>query len=700
MTGPGWVARLTAPFSDAVVQRSRLSIILDRDRLYGEAKVAAALAARGVDSLELADPMVFRLAYETEWRAGAADGARRHVAVVVAPPLDERDVPFDVLRRAKADGTVFAVGVADAFPHLDPSEVMAVRNVDRTIWDALPDGPVTAFGTPRRLSAAATADTIVQAAWGVDLSRVADASSAVAALVAWHLRPGPAVPTLADHVASAIRRVPVVAGWPVDRWVRDRGAFLQAVGDGWRAQLLVEGWRAPYAVGGAELAVDPLPGFVEALGGATAVDAVRRVFDAGGLAPFDLTPPIMQVGHGSVAPVPGVLGFVGDDGATRLSRAIDRALGGGVPAVTAPAREWLALARRWAPVTVARVQANLESGHPILREMASREIEIERAFETWLTDRSCANYDGLFTLTRAEAPMTLDKVAGHAARHLGRTGGGARVAVLVVDGMGLPEWELIRPMVARAVPDGITVDDATFAMVPTLTAVSRQTIFAGAPPPAIASEMAAFATNTREKAQWAAFWAGQDAALGVNSSQVGYVSQGDREPDALVADVAALVASDVRALGIVAMEVDKIMHGALGLADHHDRVRRLASEPIARVVDCLARAGFTTFVTADHGAVEVTGSGQFIRGGVTTTSEGSRMVAFKSEILRDDAVRDTHDKGLSGCISWASRIREDYRPLFPPARLTFGSAKGRAEVTHGGIMLQEVIVPFVRIDPR
>ena len=80
------------------------------------------------------------------------------------------------------------------------------------------------------------------------------------------------------------------------------------------------------------------------------------------------------------------------------------------------------------------------------------------------------------------------------------------------------------------------------------------------------------------------------------------------------------------------------MHSALGLADHHDRVRRLASEPIARVVDCLVGAGFTTFITADHGGVEVTGSGFSPRGGVTTTSKGSRVVAFKSEALRSAAM--------------------------------------------------------------
>ena len=702
MTPPGWVARVTAPFGDAVVQRSRLSVVLDRDGLFGDASVVDALAARGVEVLPLGDPLAFRLAYETSWRDTAVpDGVSRHLAVVVAPPLGERDVPFDVLRRAQVDGTVFAVGVADAFPHLDPAVVAAVGSVDRTIWRVLPDGPTVAFGPPVRLTAAATVDATLQAAWEIDVALVADDAGAVAALVAWHLGPGSSVPALVDRVAAVIRRVPAAAYWPVDLWVRDRVAFVQAVGDGWRAHLIGQGWQAPGGWEGATTADAVLPlGFVDALGRATAVEAVTRVFDAGLISPLELVLPGRSMAQGGSAEAPGVLGFTGDDGATRLARAIERALHPGVPVLTAPARDWLALARRWAPVTVLRQKAELDPCHAVARRMDEVQAAIERRFEAWLTDRACANYDGLFTLTRADAPMTLDKVAGHAARHLGRAGAAARVAVFVVDGMGLPEWEIIRPFVVQAVPHGVAVDDATFAMVPTLTGVSRQAIFAGATPPVIAQAARTFPTNANENTQWAAFWARQDDAPGMDPSRVGYLSQGSRDTGALLADVKAMVTTEVRAIGIVVIEVDKIMHGALGLLDHHDRVRRLAAEPVAEAVACLSRAGFTTFVTADHGGVEVTGSGLFPRGGVTTTSEGSRVAPFKSEALRSAAMGEAGAADLPGCIAWASRIRGDYCPLFPPARLTFGSAKGRAEVTHGGIMLQEVVVPFVRVDPR
>ena len=440
MAPPGWVARVAAPFGDDVVQRSRLSVVLDRDGLFGDTLVVGALAARGVEALPLGDPMAFRLAYEATWRDAALDVAPRHVAVVVAAPLAERDVPFDVLRRAHVDGTVFAVGVADAFPHLDPAVVAAVGSVDRTIWDALPDGPMVAFGAPVRLTAAATVDAMLQAAWGIEAARVADDAGAVAALLAWHLRPGPSVPALVDRVAAVIRRAPAAANWPVDLWVRDRGACLRAVGDGWRAHLIGQGWRAPDAREGAATAdAAPPPGFADALGGATAVEAVARAFVAGQIAPLDLVPPGGLSAHGGFAVAPGVLGFAGDDGATRLARAIDRALHPGIPVPTASARDWLAFARRWAPVTVLRVQAAQDPGHPVMRRMDDAQDEIEARFEAWLTDRACANYDGLFTLTRADAPMTLDKVAGHAAHHLGRAGTAARVAVLVVDGMGLPE---------------------------------------------------------------------------------------------------------------------------------------------------------------------------------------------------------------------------------------------------------------------
>lgn len=702
---PGnWAARATLPWSAAVVAHATVSVVVDPDGLMAHPAVVAALADRGVATLALRAAMAFRRDYDGTWRDPRPSGPA-HVAVVVPAPFGERDVPFDVLARARADGTLFTALIATTFPHLDAGVVADLGQGDLAIWDALPDPParpvVAPFGGPRRLDASATRDVALQAAWGIDPARLRTPADVVAALLAWHDRPGPAVASLADHLAGACRVADGVDAWPLAAWVCDRAACLHAVMAAWHAHLLANGWSDPEAEPGTAPVGDGVPpGLAAGVADARVVAGLGRLFESGALPRVAFVPPGTGAADAGASAMPGVLGFGGEDGAVRLARALDRAVGAGLPGPDALARDWLAFARGWAPVTVLRGEGTIGAGHAVALRMDAVHDDAERRFEAWLTARSCANYDGLFTLLRLAAPMTLDKVAGHAASHLSRQGPTGRVAVVVVDGMGLAEWQLVRPAIRLEVPGAIAVDEAAFAMVPTLTCVSRQAIFAGATPAAYATSAWALRTNANERAQWAAFWAAQEAVPGLPAAQVAYVSQGARDLAHLGAEVDAAIADGVRALGIVAIEVDKIMHGALGMADHLGRVRSLASEGIAAIVGALARAGFTTFVTSDHGGVETVGSGLFVRAGVMATLEGSRATMFASDALRDAAVGGAAGSDLSACIPWASRIRDDFRPLFPPPRLTFGSDKGRPEVTHGGIAFEEVIVPFVRVDPR
>ena len=235
----------------------------------------------------------------------------------------------------------------------------------------------------------------------------------------------------------------------------------------------------------------------------------------------------------------GVLGFMGEDGAGRLRSAMD-AIRATLPGPDATHRNWLEFATMWARLSLLRVNAGLPTGHAVIVEMDALHADAELRFQTWLTDRDCWNYLALFTLAATEVPATLDKVAGVAARSLGRMGRNGRVGVLVLDGMGLLEWELLRPAVERQLRGQIKVDTSMFAMVPTLTTVSRQAIFSGMRPgqDGVRPPEPWLATTGREGRQWSSYWSAQERVT-VDANDVRYLSQGVRVPSALAADVQA-----------------------------------------------------------------------------------------------------------------------------------------------------------------
>ena len=90
----------------------------------------------------------------------------------------------------------------------------------------------------------------------------------------------------------------------------------------------------------------------------------------------------------------------------------------------------------------------------------------------------------------------------------------------------------------------------------------------------------------------------------------------------------------------------------------------------------------------------MTGTGKLMTGEL---SEGGERVHRFSEAIHRDNV---HTK-CPGAVAWpsAAGLPEDYLPLI--ANLDSGFINpGTVAVTHGGLTIEEVIVPFVRVSRR
>jgi len=225
------------------------------------------------------------------------------------------------------------------------------------------------------------------------------------------------------------------------------------------------------------------------------------------------------------------------------------------------------------------------------------------------------------------------------------------------------------------------------ARFPTITSVSRQAAFAGKPPIYFP---ASIHTTHKEASLWGQFWADQ----GLTGNEVVYAKGlGDGDID----KVRELLSYPrVRIAGLVIDKVDKIMHGMeLGAAGMHNQVRQWAGQGfMLELIDLLLELKFHIFLSSDHGNVEATGWGRPAEGAVADI-RGERVRVYPDNLLRSGV-----KQRFPEAIEWPPLgLPDDYLALLASRRNAF-IRDGETIVGHGGISIEELIVPLIEIERR
>jgi hypothetical protein len=331
------------------------------------------------------------------------------------------------------------------------------------------------------------------------------------------------------------------------------------------------------------------------------------------------------------------------------------------------AGEWAAAAVWWG-----EIRAELAVSAPVAADLAegarTTAVELDGAFAPWLRQ-----HYGTLLQSAASPPATLDKVAHFLARKVG-TNSASRVLLVVMDGMGFAQWSQIRDRLELTVLEA----HACFALIPTLTQVSRQGLLAGDTPDAFADTLT---TTAKEPDRWAAFWATRD----VGAEYVRYHRVDGLSSEGVILD------ADATATAIVVTGIDKLMHDAGLIGDaqlaagidawcRHGFLRKLVTRAL--------EIGLETWITADHGNVEAA-PGSAPAEGLKVDQPGTRVRLYASPVLRDASAQH-------GIVWDPPRFPADqYPPLFAPGRVGFH--RHGIRVTHGGLSFEEVIVPLVRV---
>lgn len=665
----GWRGPILRHFNPASAAAGRLTVVSDPDGLLTEPGVVQSLRERGFELVSFDDPVAFRFAYESRFRRLWDRGEATHLVVVMRTGhTDLNRVPHDLLEEARAGGRVLSFSLPDIFPLLAPT---VVAELDPLHFDRL--AQALEHTAQDQLGANATRDFVLRHVFGIAPELIKTPADLLRVLLGRHYRPRVFPESLDRRLIERLAEDQAWYDWPLERIVTRREDFFAFIGERWPHFLITRGGQ-PFP--GQALAMPVIPGPLEL---PFDHDDVRVYID--NLFAEGLLAPTSVIAFDSVKDGWYRVGVVGDgveDVGMRLERLLN-VLTSILPGSDSDHLAWSHFALRWAEALSLRWRIEDSVGAELIERITSLHETIEAHFAQWMQTR----YGTLHSLPHLPCPRTLDKVVRYLAHHRQQSATG-KLALVVVDGMALDQWALVR----ETLDDLVCHESQAFAWVPTLTSVSRQSIFAGEPPYFYAQSIG---TTQKEAQHWSRVWDDH----GLRGATVTYVCQKKDEPDTAFTErvQAAAEHPPLKVLGIVVGTVDQMIHGTVtGTGGLHAAVRHWAQQGHFRnLARQLLALGFDLFVTADHGNIEGLGMGKPNVGAIAD-ERGERVHVFPHALTR----ANVHQQYPETWVWPPLGLPENYLPLLASGRRAF-IPLGKRIVGHGGIALEEVIVPFVRI---
>jgi len=664
-----WRDQILKEFTPKV---SRLTLVADPDGLILEEGVLDSIHKRGFGMITFEDHVAFRYAYESKFRSRWDRGERTDLVVVLRSGEGELEsLPYDLLQAARR----LHFNLGKIFPNLSYPVVTAL---DRGDLDALYRAQIQ--HTPGTLGDNATKEFALRHVFDIAPELIKQPADLLRVLLRRHYR-GQRIPAILDQrFIQVLKQNGLFEKWPLDKIISDREAFFAFLQERWPAfldRMVIQGQTTtvsedkeayklqysgpldlPFDHDDVHVYIDNL--FLEGLLHSVPHDKAD-----------DLTSTWIGIGIQTDSKI---------DRQRRLDLLI-KTIRDTIPTGDARHADWFRFGYAYAEISVLEYELGSGLSSDAKERIASLRLSVDSAFLTWVQDR----FAGLHNQPPVP-PAMLHHIPKVLARKLGDSHD-MKVAFLLVDGLALDQWIVLRDVLQSQRQKLIFRESAVFAWIPTVTSVSRQAAFAGKPPIFFP---ASINTTNKEQSLWTQFWADQ----GLTGPATTYArGLGDGDIDK-VREI--LSHPKLRVAGLIVNKVDKIMHGmVLGAAGMLNQVRQWAMQGfMSELIDTLLDQGFLIFLSSDHGNIEAKGCGRPTEGAVADL-RGERVRVYPDDLLRA-AVKER----FPDAIEWPSLgLPDDYRALLAPHRKAF-IRDGETIVGHGGISIEELIVPLIQIERR
>jgi len=633
-----------------------LTLVSDPDVVLADEQIMAALVARGFRIISDADPIALR------YHVQRARPFTAEQPLIIVTPEPVNTLPYDLWQ----PGYHVTLELHRLFPNLAYPVLQALTPGQRR---QLSEAQAREGTPPTALSARATRQYVLHTVFGIATDRRVAPAHLLTWLDDYHARNDPMPSILVEYVLAHLKRMPELAGWPLDAMLADASSFRAFVQDAWISYLHIKEGSVAYLVAPA-LPFDADPALQ---------DIVGRLVRRGTLAPVETT--------AATLPQWAQPAIVTDTTDQRLHQFVDglRELEQQLGTNGIRWEHWQLVAQRWAQLTCWRYDTTLAYADEHVQRFEYMQAMLDTRFDAWLR----ANYAPL-----ANRALPTPHHVYHVPSWLAyqrEQNANARHALLIMDGMALADWLLIRDVWQARHPAWHFDERLVLAQVPTITTISRQALVAGQRPAQLGGSLE---HNQNEKQHWTMFWTNH----GLPQQAIAYAhvptAVGSAYPE-------AIDSRRTQALCLISPVIDGMLHGATqGTADVHASINvwlhqqqeHQSSHWFEPLIQTLLDQRYIITLTADHGHVEAVGMGQ-PREGVLVRSRSARARIYEhADIAHSIQVAYPHtilwhNDGLLPPNMWA---------LLPQGRQAFAPA-GQRVVSHGGLTIEEVVVPLVTI---
>ncbi len=242
-----------------------------------------------------------------------------------------------------------------------------------------------------------------------------------------------------------------------------------------------------------------------------------------------------------------------------------------------------------------------------------------------------------------------------------------KVALICFDGMGVAEWQVLRKYLHDC--SFTFLEKYMFSLIPTMTKISRSAIYYGD------AQVVYSLKSPNENKQFRDFF---------NDRKCGFYREGDigSEDDLLGVDLVSVIYNFFDDIGHHTQQPQGDMSKELYFQNLQNYLEK---SKIKDELLLLKKLGYKIYFCSDHGCVAARGNGQKID--KYLIEEASK----RATLINKTQLADFYDVD-----HYEVPFVEDKVTLLAKGRTMFASSKVR-EISHGGITLEELIVPFVEI---
>lgn len=649
-------------------KKEPMLVVIDPDMLLSDETLLAEIQNSSYDILKLEDEVTFRNRFERNYRSKWDTGEPRHVVIIVHTNEKGRHIPFDLLQKGKQ----INLSVSELFPNLN---AMVIQNLDQAYYQdlylahqSLVDKNEIQRGENQ------TVEFILRTVFKIEPASEWNSIRIVELLIDLHYRGRKIPQEVINYIVNNLKKKLPLTGianefftlsdnffaWLSDEWgkyclqsdsssvinfqeFRQRNVFSNLFADGKlkRAQKANNAHQPTWMLAGIvspERGDDQKKGVEE-----NDVDLLKnRLTRFSSMKPDEFP-------HGN----------------TDL-------------------RDWLNLTAEWAEVVYLINRLPKEQYDSIQPEFyTAREI-----LNTGFVNFVLARYSAVDYYQDNKGPISL---AGINAWLLQNYSLDERLALVCFDGLALDQWFLLKNYLSSVLSNIDFRENRVYALTPSLTSISRQSLFAGRRPDSFADT---WDKTNKDADRWQSYWINK----GVPAKRIAYVPL--KTNDLLATSLKEVMDSNNKRLGILINTFDDVMHSSKEFPISSDKrvlyaslQAYLADTKLSDMIKMLVNNDYKIIITADHGNTCAFGSG------VTPPKAFIETYAKRVAIFNDEKLAREFADQNDALYFRTKSLPGNLFPVYYSGFRMFNT-KNSVEITHGGLSIEELIVPFIEVGKK